>query len=90
MANATKGSCGPVTLFIEILNKYLYFFEKGNPQITISAIQGLIELIAAEMQGSNASSDPAAYAFLSSTMQYIQFQKQKGGAMGEKYEPIKV
>lgn len=90
MANVTRGSSGPVTLFVEILNKYLYFFEKGNPQITSAAIQGLIELIVTEMQSDNSPSDPSADAFFASTMRYVQFQKQKGGAMGEKYEPIKV
>lgn len=70
--------------------RYLYFFEKGNPQITSSAIQGLIELINTEMQSDNTTSDPSADAFFASTMRYIQFQKQKGGAMGEKYEPIKI
>ncbi|KAJ3705531.1 hypothetical protein LUZ61_009236 [Rhynchospora tenuis] len=89
MANAARGSGGSISLFIEILNKYLYFFEKGNPQITSSAIQGLIELITTEMQGENATSDPSAEAFFASTMRYIQFQKQKGGSMGEKYETIK-
>ncbi|KAI3863233.1 hypothetical protein MKX03_011656, partial [Papaver bracteatum] len=90
MASATRGSSGPVTLFVEILNKYLYFFEKGNPQITSSAIQGLVELINTEMQSDTTTSDPSADAFFSSTLRYIEFQKQKGGTMGEKYEPIKV
>uniref|UniRef100_A0A5B6ZU21 Vacuolar protein sorting-associated protein 35 n=1 Tax=Davidia involucrata TaxID=16924 RepID=A0A5B6ZU21_DAVIN len=90
MANATRGSSGSVILFVEILNKYLYFFEKGNSQITVAAIQGLIELITTEMQSDNVTPDPAADAFLASTLRYIQFQKQKGGAVGEKYEPIKV
>ncbi|KAF5960904.1 hypothetical protein HYC85_002113 [Camellia sinensis] len=89
MANATRGSSGSVMLFIEILNKYLYFFEKGNSEIGVSAIQGLIELVTTEMQSENMTPDPAADAFFSSTLRYIQFQKQKGGAMGEKYEPIK-
>ncbi|KAM4118441.1 hypothetical protein ACB094_02G203000 [Castanea mollissima] len=90
MTNATRGSTGSVILFVEILNKYLYFFEKGNPQITISTIQGLIELITTEMQSDSTTPDPAADAFFASTLRYIQFQKQKGGAVGEKYEPIKV
>ncbi|XP_057759848.1 vacuolar protein sorting-associated protein 35A-like isoform X1 [Arachis stenosperma] len=89
MANAARGSTGSVMLFIEILNKYLYFFEKGNPQITVASIQSLIELIMNEMQSDSTTSDPAAEAFLASTMRYVQFQKQKGGAVGEKYEPIK-
>ncbi|KAH1158103.1 hypothetical protein GLYMA_11G079200v4 [Glycine max] len=90
MANAARGSTGSVMLFIEILNKYLYFFEKGNLQVTVAAIQGLIELIMNEMQSDTTTPDPAANAFLASTMRYIEFQKQKGGAVGEKYEAIKV
>lgn len=70
--------------------RYLYFFEKGNPQITTAAIQGLIELITTEMQSENATTDPAADAFFASTLRYIQLQKEKGGTIGEKYEPIKV
>ncbi|KAI9084102.1 hypothetical protein K1719_033900 [Acacia pycnantha] len=90
MSNAARGSTGSVMLFIEILNKYLYFFEKGNPQVNVAAIQGLVELIMTEMQSDTTTTDPAADAFLASTLRYIQFQKQKGGAVGEKYEPIKV
>ncbi|XWS45572.1 hypothetical protein CRYUN_Cryun15aG0148200 [Craigia yunnanensis] len=89
MSTAARGSTGSVTLFVEILNKYLYFFEKGNPQITVAAIQSLIELITTEMQSDSSTSDPAADAFFASTLRYIEFQKQKGGAVGEKYEPIK-
>ncbi|XVF15950.1 hypothetical protein REPUB_Repub09cG0200000 [Reevesia pubescens] len=90
MSNAARGSTGSVTLFVEILNKYLYFFEKGNPQINVAAIQSLIELITTEMQSDSSTPDPAADAFFASTLRYIEFQKQKGGAIGEKYEPIKV
>ena len=90
MANVAKGSSGPVTLFVEILNKYIYYFEKGNPQITSTAIQGLIELIKTEMQSDSASALPASDAFFVSTLRYIQFQKQKGGILGEKYDSIKV
>ncbi|GAB2219778.1 hypothetical protein Droror1_Dr00007415 [Drosera rotundifolia] len=89
MASVTRGSSGPVTLFVEILNKYVYFFEKGNPQITSSVIQGLVELIKT-MQSDTTTPEPATNAFFASTIRYIQFQKQKGGAMGEKYDPIKV
>ncbi|XP_022739703.1 vacuolar protein sorting-associated protein 35A-like isoform X2 [Durio zibethinus] len=90
MSNAARGSTGSVTLFVEILNKYLYFFEKGNPQVTVAAIQSLIELITTEMQSDSSTPDPAADALFASTLRYIEFQKQKGGAVGEKYEPIKV
>ena len=42
------------------------------------------------MQGENATPDPTADAFFASTLRFIQFQKDKGGAVGEKYEAIKV
>ncbi|KAL7583392.1 vacuolar protein sorting-associated protein 35B isoform X1 [Lactuca sativa] len=90
MASVARGSSGPVTLFVEILNKYLYYFEKGNPQITSAAIQGLIELIKTEMQSDTATPDQNSDAFFTCTLRYIQFQKQKGGAMGEKFETIKL
>uniref|UniRef100_A0A453M4A9 Vacuolar protein sorting-associated protein 35 n=1 Tax=Aegilops tauschii subsp. strangulata TaxID=200361 RepID=A0A453M4A9_AEGTS len=89
MANVSKGSSGSVILFIEILNKYLYFFEKGIPQITNTVIQDLIELIRTEKQNDSSASDPSAEAFFASTLRYIEFQKQKGGSIGEKYEQIK-
>lgn len=70
--------------------RYLYFFEKGNTQITVASIQGLIELVTTEMQSDSTASDPAADAFFASTIRYIQSQKDKGGATGEKFETIKV
>ena len=70
--------------------RYLYFFEKGNPQITSAAIQGLVELITNELQSDASNVKPTSDAFFASTLRYIQFQKQKGGAMGEKYASIKV
>ncbi|KZV16548.1 vacuolar protein sorting-associated protein 35B-like [Dorcoceras hygrometricum] len=88
MANVTRGSSGPVTLFVEILNKYLYFFEKGNPHITGDLIQSLVELIKTELQSDSTNPNQASDNFFTSTLRYIQFQKQKGGAMGDKYSPI--
>ena len=69
--------------------RYLYFFEKGIPQITNTVIQDLIELIRSEKQIGNTVADPSTEAFFSSTLRYIEFQKQKGGNIGEKYEQIK-
>ncbi|WOK99369.1 vacuolar protein sorting-associated protein 35B [Canna indica] len=84
----TRGSSGHVTLFIEILNKYLYFFEKGNSRITDSAIQDLIELIGAELQSESTTSDSSADAFFSSTLRYIEYQKQKGGSISNEENKV--
>ncbi len=42
------------------------------------------------MQSESIAPNAASDAFFASTMRYIQFQKQKGGAMGEKFDSIKV
>jgi len=42
------------------------------------------------MQSDSTTPDPASDAFFASTIRYIQFQKQKGGVVGEKFGPIKV
>ena len=34
-----------VELFIEILNRYVYFFDQGNEAVTTKYLNGLIELI---------------------------------------------
>jgi vacuolar protein sorting-associated protein 35 len=90
MSSATRGTSGPMTLFVEILNKYLYHFEKGNPQVTSSVIQGLLELIVTDMQSEATTHDLEVDAFLASTVRYIQFQKQKGDSIAEQYASIEV
>ncbi|KAJ7571069.1 hypothetical protein O6H91_01G147500 [Diphasiastrum complanatum] len=90
MSSVTRGSSGPLTLFVEILNKYLYYFEKGIPQVTSNLIQGLLELIGTELQSENTAQDRAVDAFFASTRRYIQFQKQKGDDLAERYSSIQV
>ena len=42
------------------------------------------------MQSDSETPDTASDAFLASTLRYIQFQYQRGGVMGEKFESIKL
>ena len=42
------------------------------------------------MQSDSASSLPASDTFFASTLRYIQFQKHKGGILGDKYDAIKI
>ncbi|KAL0878125.1 hypothetical protein Bca101_027831 [Brassica carinata] len=71
--------------------RYIYFYEKGNPNITPSDIQSLIELINTEMQSDNNGNNTRTHLdpFFTSTLRYIRFQKQKGGLISDKYDLIK-
>mmetsp|Transcript_67728 Transcript_67728/g.214384 ORF Transcript_67728/g.214384 Transcript_67728/m.214384 type:complete len:92 (+) Transcript_67728:385-660(+) len=85
MASAARGAAGPTTLFVEILNKYIYFFDQGCEAITSQAVQGVMELAASTM---SPDSPPEARAFLESTLKHIRLQKGKGGEVAERYEGV--
>lgn len=67
--------------------RYLYFFEKGIPQITVESVESMIQLIKNE---ESLTSDQSAESFLASTLRFMEFQKQKGGVVGDRYEQVKV
>ena len=70
--------------------RYLYYFEKGNTQVTSTIIQGLLELIVTEIQSENTTQDLQVDAFLANMLRYIQFQKHKGDVVAERYIDIQV
>lgn len=69
------------------MRRYLYFFEKGIPQITVESVESMIQLIKNE---ESLTSDQSAESFFASTLRFMEFQKQKGGAIGDRYEQVKV
>lgn len=58
--------------------------------MTTTVLQGLLELISTEVSNEATMQDPATEAFYSSTLRHINFQKQKGGEAGDRYEAVKV
>lgn len=60
--------------------------EKGNSEVTGDTIQSLAELIRSETK----KVESGAESFISSTLRYIEFQRQQDGGMSEKYEKIKM
>ncbi|ODV88842.1 hypothetical protein CANCADRAFT_28229 [Tortispora caseinolytica NRRL Y-17796] len=45
VADACMDQSLSVQLFVEILNQYVYYFERGNSAVTVKYLNGLIELI---------------------------------------------
>ncbi|CAH2064400.1 unnamed protein product [Thlaspi arvense] len=86
-ASRGTSSTEPVALYVELLNKYLYFLEKGIPQVTGDTIKSLAELIRSETK----KVESGAESFISSTLRYMEFQRQQeDGGMSEKYQNIKM
>eukprot|EP01135_Chromosphaera_perkinsii_P010494 Nk52_evm4s2152 gene=Nk52_evmTU4s2152 len=65
-----------VSLFVEILNRYLYYFEKHNECVTSKYITGLIDLINTNIVSvDNAESYDEINTFYQNTLSYIRERK---------------
>jgi len=83
MTSASKGTAdSAVGLFVEILNKYLYFFDKGCSAITPEVLQGLLHLISDESGADGQSS------FHRATVAHLR--TMKSGDNAERYAAITV
>jgi len=87
IANACMGH--QVHLFVEILNKYLYFFDRGCPSITVKYLKGLIALIEEHIPNLD-SSDTARLAktHYVSTLAHIRAKQAAGDESAERYKQI--
>lgn len=65
-----------VSLFVDLLEHYVYFFEKNNPMITHAYISGLIALINEHLNSLNAvGSDKDAKSHFVEVIRYIKKRK---------------
>eukprot|EP00756_Hemistasia_phaeocysticola_P001082 Hpha_TRINITY_DN10786_c0_g1::TRINITY_DN10786_c0_g1_i1::g.43703::m.43703/K18468/VPS35; vacuolar protein sorting-associated protein 35 len=79
-------------LFVEILNKYLYFFAKGNEHVTVKHINVLIQLINENITRQEESTGTAAApasVFYQSTLAHIK-ANQACSSDGERWQEINV
>eukprot|EP00854_Cymbomonas_tetramitiformis_P003464 gene3464-4350_t len=84
---------GGGSLFVEVLNKYLYFFDEGNTAVTVQLLQGLMDLIAEEMaktQSDDAEGSNQTENFYASTLRHIKHKKAEGGEVGARYAELNV
>lgn len=86
MARVAKTPTDPLGLYIEVLNRYLYYFERGNEEITEQVIQQLLDLITNEMVDRKVN-EPTQ-KFYQNTLQHI-ILKQSGDE-AKKYAGINV
>ena len=91
-ASQTTGSGvgDALSLFITVLNKYLYFFDRGCPSVTLNVLQGLVEVINNELASGEVQVPPDVEAYYSSTLRHIRHQRAKGGEVGARYEGLAV
>lgn len=87
IANACMGQ--QVHLFIEILSKYLYFFDRGCPSITVKYLKGLISLIEEHIRTLDTSeSSRLAKTHYENTLLHMKLKSTDGGPNAERYLEI--
>ena len=72
-----------VQLFVEILNRYVYYFEKKNEAVTVKYVSGLIDLISTNLGNLDAKDDNSKVIKLhfANTLKYIKYRKERPGTV---------
>lgn len=87
IANACMGH--QVHLFVEILNKYLHFFDRKCPSITTKYLKGLMALIDEHMPNLDGSdTSKVAKAHYWNTLKHIKLKASLDDETGERYRSI--
>ncbi|CDJ59320.1 vacuolar sorting protein 35, putative [Eimeria maxima] len=65
-----------VSLFIEILNKYVYYFDQNNTEVTTDFIQNLLALCAEHCRFAELDKDDDVMKSFRNTLQHLRLKKQ--------------
>ncbi|KAF2837721.1 vacuolar protein sorting-associated protein 35 [Patellaria atrata CBS 101060] len=79
VADACMDTAVSVELFVEILNRYVYYFDQENEAVTTKYLNGLIELIHSNLQTNEATSsleNPRRH--FQRTLEYITSREYEG------------
>ncbi|KAL8724534.1 MAG: hypothetical protein Q9166_007895 [cf. Caloplaca sp. 2 TL-2023] len=79
VADACMDTAVSVELFVEILNRYVYYFDQQNETVTTKYLNGLIELIHSNLQTNQESSSlEAPKRHFQRTLDYISSREYEG------------
>lgn len=79
IANQCMDPTVQVQLFVEILNRYLYYYEKGNEAVNATILNQLIDKIREDLPGLEVSEEAEAInKHFQNTLAHIQTKKESG------------
>lgn len=81
-----QASTSHVSLFIEILDKYVYYFDQDNPEVTVDFIQNLVALCAEHCRFAELEKDDEVMNNFRNTVQHLKRKKETDG--GPKYRGL--
>ncbi|ELU14760.1 hypothetical protein CAPTEDRAFT_161426 [Capitella teleta] len=91
IANQCMDACVQVQLFVEVLNHYVYFYEKGNTQVTVQILNQLITKIRDDLPNleSNEETDQINKHF-SNTIEHLRLQMESTEKDAPSYEGLEL
>ncbi|QKX57262.1 uncharacterized protein TRUGW13939_04371 [Talaromyces rugulosus] len=81
VADACMDTAVSVELFVEILNRYVYYFDQQNETVTTKYLNGLIELIHSNLQTNDGEENPSLEnpkRHFQRTLDYIKSRDYEG------------
>lgn len=95
LAVSTRGSAGgdaagPAYLYVDILNSYLYYFDRGLDPITPAVLQSLLELVAGEVGSEAGACDAELQAYYQATLGHVATQRAAGGGAADRYAQVEL
>ncbi|GAM39604.1 protein-Golgi retention-related protein [Talaromyces pinophilus] len=81
VADACMDTAVSVELFVEILNRYVYYFDQQNETVTTKYLNGLIELIHSNLQSNEGEASPSLEnpkRHFQRTLEYIRSRDYEG------------
>lgn len=86
IANQCMDSSVQVQLFVELLNHYIYYYEKGNDQVTIQVLNQLIAKIKETLPNLEANEETEQInKHFQNTVEHLQAMKESADADGPDY-----
>lgn len=84
VADACMDTAVSVELFVEILNRYVYYFDQENEAVTTKYLNGLIELIQSNLSagGEGVAGLEGPRRHFLRTVEYIRGRKYEGVEVG--------
>ncbi|KAK9468248.1 vacuolar protein sorting-associated protein 35 [Lipomyces arxii] len=78
VADACMDAAVSIELFVEILNRYVYYFDRGCEVVTVKYVNGLISLIMSNLSSTiDQSTNDSPRKHFERTLQYIAAQKEE-------------
>ncbi|KAK2143062.1 hypothetical protein LSH36_881g01009 [Paralvinella palmiformis] len=91
IANQCMDASVQVQLFVEILNHYLYFYEKGNPEITVQVLNQVIDKIREDLPNLEATEETEQInKHFMNTLEHLRLRQDSPEAEGPSYEGLRL